>query len=111
MYLALIEKHNLGRRPVSLAEGIKEGTHALLRRGGKTRTRAPDHPSTVRDIRGVYNTGCGKRKRSDARIVTPPPRPRAPPAVPLRTKLYRLTNQQKTNTWRSHQSLRHKESR
>ena len=40
IYLSLIEKHNPGRRPVTMVEGIKEATHALLQRGSKMRTRA-----------------------------------------------------------------------
>ena len=34
-------------------EVMKEGNHALLQRGSKTRTRAPDYPSSVRDMTSV----------------------------------------------------------
>ena len=78
-----------------MEEGIKEAADCFLQRGGKMRTRAPNHPSSVRDMRSVYDIGCGKRKRSDAKGVTPLP-PRAPP-VNVNTKLYRLNNQQKVN--------------
>ena len=70
IYLALMEKHNPGRRPVTMAHRIKEATHALLQRGIKMRTRAPEHPSPVRDLKNVHDTGCGKRKRLDAKGVT-----------------------------------------
>ena len=56
IYLALMEEYNLGRRLISMAQGIKEATHALLQRGSKTRTRAPDHPSPVRDMKSVHDT-------------------------------------------------------
>ena len=69
IYLALTEKHNPERRLVRMTEGIKEATHGLLQRGEKIRTRAQDHPSPVKDMKSVYNTGCGKRKRLDAKGV------------------------------------------
>ena len=59
------------------------------------RTRALDRPSLVRDMRSVYDTGCGKRKLPDARGVTT--RARASQVAPLSTKLYTLKNQQKAN--------------
>ena len=98
-------EHNPGRRPVSLVESIKESTHFLLQRRGKTRTRAPDHPSQVREMKSFYNTGCVKRKRSGDTNGVATPTPKAPPAAPPSTKLYRLKNQQKANAWRSHQSI------
>ena len=57
------------------------------------RSRAPDYPSPVRNMRSVYSTGCGKRKRSDAKGVTL--RSRAAPVEEVRSKLYKLKNQQK----------------
>ena len=88
--LALMTEHNPGRIPGSLVEGIKEAIDALLQRGIKTRTRAPDHPSPVMDMRSVYNTECGKRKRSDAKGVTIAIT--LPPVTGLSTKLHKLRN-------------------
>ena len=105
IYLSLMEKHNPGRRPVTMAEGIKEATHALLQRGSKMRTRAPEHPSPVRDLRNVHDTGCGKRKRSDAKGVTTRSKARAPPVEDVSSMLYKLRNQQKKHPWRKHQSV------
>ena len=34
------------------------------------RARATNHPSPVRGMTNVHDTGCGKRKRSDAKEVT-----------------------------------------
>ena len=54
-----------------MSEGaIKEEAHVFLQRGEKMRTRASDHPSPVRDVTCVYDTGCGKRRRSDANGLT-----------------------------------------
>ena len=91
IYLVLMVEHNPGRRLISLAERMKEATHDLLQRGGKMKTRAPDHPSPVRDMRSVYDTGCGKRKGFDANGVNTTTL-RAPTAAPLSNKLYRLKN-------------------
>ena len=85
-----MEKHNPGRRPVTMAQGIKEAAHALLQRGSKMRTRAPDHLSPVRDMTCVYDTGCGKRKRSDARGVTTRPRARVGLVEYVSIKLYKF---------------------
>ena len=70
-----------------MVEGIKEATHTLLQRGSKMRTRAPDHPSPVRDTRNVHDTGCRKRKRSDAKGVTTRARARAAPVEYISTEL------------------------
>ena len=92
--LPLIEKHNPGRRPVTISEGIKEATRALLQRGNNMRTQAPDHPSPVRDTTSVCDTGCGKRKRLDPKgIITTTPK--AVPVESVSTKAYKLRNQQK----------------
>ena len=92
-----------------MAEGIKDTTHAFLQRGSKMRKRAPSHPSPVRDMTSVYDTGCGKRKRFDAKGITTMSMTRAPPVEVVSSKLYKLKNQQKANTWRIHQSVQHKE--
>ena len=58
------------------------------------RTRAPDHPSPIRDMTCVYNTGSGKRKRLDAKgVITTT---RVPP-VRMANNLYNLRNQQYAN--------------
>ena len=72
------------------------------------RTRAPDHPSQVRDMVCVYDTGCGKRKRSDAKGVTT--RSMTAPVVEyISTKLYKLRNHQNKHPRRKHQFVHHKE--
>ena len=52
---------------------------------------APSHPLPVRDMTSVYDTGCGKRKRSDAKGVTTTT-PRAPSVEDISAKLYKLKN-------------------
>ena len=107
--MALMEKHNPGQRPISMTEGIKEATYGLLQRGSKMRTQAPDHPSPVRDMRNVHDTGCGKRKRLDAKGVTTRSKARAAPVEYVSSKLYKLRNQQKKHPLRKHQPVYHKE--
>ena len=77
-----------------MAEGIKEAAHALLHRGSKMRTRTPDHLSPVRDMTSVYNTGCGKRKRLDAKGIATRSMARAMPVEDVSSQLYKLRNQQ-----------------
>ena len=105
IYLSLMEKHNPGRRLVKMTEGIKEATHALIQRGSKMWTRAPDHPSPVRVLRNVHDTGCGKRKKSDAKRVTIRSMARAPLVEVVSSMLYKLRNQQNKHPWRKHQSV------
>ena len=70
IFLALMEKHNLGRRLVTIVQGFKEAINILLQRGIKMRKRALEHPLPVRDMTSEYDTGCGKTKRSNAKGVT-----------------------------------------
>ena len=58
------------------------------------RKRAPDHPSPVRNMTSVYDTGFGKRERSDAKVITTTI-PRAAPVEDVSTKASKLRNQQK----------------
>mmetsp|Transcript_14103 Transcript_14103/g.29816 ORF Transcript_14103/g.29816 Transcript_14103/m.29816 type:complete len:284 (-) Transcript_14103:390-1241(-) len=62
IYFSLMVKNNPERRPLSMTEGIKEATHSLLQRGPTMRVWALEHPSPIRDMTYVYNTGSGKRK-------------------------------------------------
>ena len=100
----MMEKHNPGRRPVMMAEGIKEAIHALLQRGSTMRTNALEHPLPVRDLRNVHDIGCGKRKRSDAKGITTTT-PKAPPVEDVSSILHKLWNQQNKTPWRKHQSV------
>ena len=93
--LALMEKHNPGRRLVTITEGMKEATYALLQRGSKMRTQAPGHPSPVRDMTIIYDTRCGKRKRLDTKgVTTRLRRARTVPVEDISSKLYKLRNKQ-----------------
>ena len=48
-----------------MLEGIKEAAHLLLQHGPKMRKQKPEHPSPVRDLRNVHDSGCGRKKRKD----------------------------------------------
>ena len=73
------------------------------------RTRDPDHPSPVRNMRSVYNTRCEKKIRSDAKGVTTNKDKKGTPVTVLSTKLHKLKKQQFPNPWRTHQSVFHEE--
>ena len=69
IYLVLMEKHKAGRHPLLMSEGINEATHAFLQKGEGVRKRAPDPLLPIRHMMRVYDTGCGKKKRTDAKGV------------------------------------------
>ena len=72
------------------------------------RTSAPDHPLPVKDMTCVYNTECGKMKRSDAEGLSA-----AQKSISVKyisNKLYKLKNRQKVNARRSQQSMHHKKT-
>ena len=79
-------------------------------KGKKSKMRAPAHPSPLRDMACVYDTECGKRKRSDAKgLIARARARRAPPVAVINTKLHKLKNQQFSNLWRLDQSVFHEE--
>ena len=66
------------------------------------RKQMPEHPSPVRDLRNIYDSGFGRKKRKDGmhweisqiRLIV------------RSTKLsQKLRNQQKKNSWHIHQSI------
>ena len=65
--LSLTEKHNPGKRVLSRSEGIKEAVHSLLQKGSKMQKQKPEHPSPVRDLRNVHDSGSGRKKRKDVK--------------------------------------------
>ena len=67
------------------------------------RQRAAEHPSPVKCMRNVHDTGYGKKKRSDAKGIVCVGRTIAK----VSTKLSTLRNQQKANPWRTHMSVAH----
>ena len=105
IHLSLMEKYNPGRRPTTMVEGIKKAARAFLQRGSKVRMQAPSHPSQVRDMTSVYDTGCRKRERSDAKGLTTTT-PRAAPLEDVSSERYKLRNQQKKNASKRYQSVR-----
>ena len=67
------------------------------------RKQRPEHPSAVRCMKNVHDTGYGRKKRADAKGFVAVGRT----AVKASTKLSTLRNQQKANPWRTHQSVAH----
>ena len=49
--------------------GIKESAHAFLQSGEDMWKQAVTHPSPARDVNNVYDSGCGRKKRMDAKTV------------------------------------------
>ena len=103
--MALMEKHNPGRKCLSLLEEIKEAAHSLLQHGPVRRKQAPEHPSPPRDLMNVHDSGCGRKKRKDTKGAVSAER--LPPIMQVleSTKLPKLKSQQKHNPLRQHQSL------
>ena len=62
IYIAFTEKHNFGSWQLLISEGIKESTHAFLKREETTRKGAPEYLSPVKDIANVHDNGCRKKK-------------------------------------------------
>ena len=69
------------------------------------RKQAPEHPSPVRDLRNVHDSGSRRKKRKDAKGEVSAER--SPPIMQVldSTKLSKLKGRQKHNPWRQHQSL------
>ena len=92
IYMALMETYNSGRRPVSMLEGVKEATYYFLQKGSNTRRQVAEHPSPIMAMNNVHGSGCGRRKRLDAKDVVSVERTEL-----SFCKLCRLKGQQKTN--------------
>ena len=105
IYLSLMEKHNSGRRPLSLLEGKKEAAHSFLQRGPEMRKQVPEHPLPVRDLRNVHDSGGGRNKRKDAKGAVSAER--SPPIMTVlnSTKLCKLKGQHLANPWHKRQSM------
>ena len=59
--------HNEGKRCLQMLEGIRESAHAFLQRGDSMRKQSPAHPSPLRSMKNVHDTGHGRKKRTDAK--------------------------------------------
>ena len=103
IYMALMKKHNPGRRCLQMSEGITESAHAFLQRGASMRQRTAEHPSPVRNMNNAHDTGRGRKNRADAKGVVCVGRTTSK----VSTKMSTLRNQQKANPWRTHQSVPH----
>jgi hypothetical protein len=104
VYDYLVTKHTPNRRYHNMGEAVELATHTFLQRGESMRERKPDHPQPVRDLTGIFDTGSGRKMRSDAKgdrgdsVGT-----RAGLAVPK--SIRRLRMKQRKNPWCTHQSV------
>ena len=105
IYLVLMEKHNPGRKRLSLFERIKESAHFLLQEGPKTRKQKPEHLSPVRDLRNIHDRGCRTKKRKCTKGAVSAER--SFPSIPVLhlTKLSKLKSRQEKNQWHKHQFM------
>ena len=65
IYMALMEKYNAGRKPLSLSEAIKESVYVFLQMGESIPKQVLDHLSAASDLRNVHKIGYGRKKRKD----------------------------------------------
>jgi len=98
IYMRLMKLHNETRRCLEMSEGIRESAHAFLQQGASMRKQRPDHPSPLRCMRNVDDTGYGRKKQTDAKGVVCVGRTIAK----VSTKLSKLRHRQKANPWRTH---------
>jgi len=103
IYMRLMTLHHERKRCLIMSEGIRESAHAFLQRGDSMKQRTAEHPSPLRCMRNVHDTGYGKKKRTDAKGYVSVGRT----AVKGSSKKSVLRNQQKANPWRTHQSVHH----
>eukprot|EP00956_Cyclotella_meneghiniana_P001713 scaffold1870_cov73-Cyclotella_meneghiniana.AAC.4 len=105
MYAALVKQHTPDRRVQKMAECLCSLTHSLLQRGQPMRKRAAEHPNNVRDLTNVYDFGCGRKTRTDAKgdIAAVAPAGVAGAAAPAQRER-QLRTKQKRHPWRVHQS-------
>ena len=88
-----MKEHYPGKRCLQMSEGIREAAHAFLQQGDSMRKQRPEHPSAVRCMKNVHDTGYGRKKRADAKGFVAVGRT----AVKGSTKMSTLRNQQKAN--------------
>ena len=81
---------------------MKENAHVFCARGDPMRQRQAEHPVVCRDTTNVFDSGCGRKIRSDAKgIVAQPGRQR----THVLSRVCYLQTLQTKSPWRFHQSL------
>ena len=66
-YAALVKQHTTERRIQKMSECMCSLAHSLMQRGLPMRKRAAEHPNNIRDMTNVYDFGCGRKTRTDAK--------------------------------------------
>eukprot|EP00956_Cyclotella_meneghiniana_P004059 scaffold4911_cov47-Cyclotella_meneghiniana.AAC.17 len=66
-YAALVKQHTPERRIQKMSECMCSLAHSLMQRGPPMRKRAAEHPNNIRDMTNVYDFGCGRKTRTDAK--------------------------------------------
>ncbi|KAL7525224.1 hypothetical protein ACHAWF_001263 [Thalassiosira exigua] len=104
IYKWLVKRYTPHRRSYSMPDCIEEAAHAFLQRGESMRTYRPVHPDPVRDLTCVWDTGSGRKLRTDAKgdVVTYT----CATTTTVYDQYLSLRKKQKKNPWRTHQSVR-----
>ena len=108
-YKCLHNKHNMGRRKLTMKEAIQEATHACLQKGMAMRMRSAQHPSPYRNLTNVFDTTF-RNIRSDAKgtVVNGRKRLRVLSTSYQQSKKKRnMEKQQQRFPWYRHQSVSH----
>ena len=109
MYTALVKEHTPFRRSTTMAESMKILAHSLMQTGPKMRKRAAEHPQPCRALATVFDFGCGRKQRSDAKgevadVVVTNPNLNGENREAPNQRLRELRAKQKKQPWRIHQS-------
>mmetsp|Transcript_29715 Transcript_29715/g.54805 ORF Transcript_29715/g.54805 Transcript_29715/m.54805 type:complete len:295 (+) Transcript_29715:1717-2601(+) len=102
IYDALVTEHTPDRRFLEMREAIEEMTHAFCQRGVSMRLQRAEHPWHSRDLTNVFESGVGRKVRSDAQGTIARSGPKLQSIL---KKIYALVNRQKKARWHRHRSL------
>ena len=110
IYDVLVTLHTPGHRSQEMGEAIKLSKDVFIQRGHTMRIQKAERPN-IRDLlKGVFNTGSGRKICTDTKDYNPTFGNKLPqPAVSIQLK--RLRKKQKLYLWAIHQSVAFKKGR
>ena len=105
-YKRLVDLYTPNRRVPGTKEGYQEMVHAWCQRGETMRKQKAEHPSIFHDLGKVFDSGRGRKMRSDAKgIVASAGCQAGAGRTGIIACLTSLLTRQRKSPWRHHQSL------